>query len=64
VNATDNESMTPLHYAAMRGNVTATKTLLQWPGINIEVTTDPNILIYSYVPKLHNFGSLYIHVHT
>jgi ankyrin repeat protein len=51
VNEPDDESLTPLHYAAMRGNVTATKTLLQWPGINIEVATGADVTISKKMAK-------------
>lgn len=37
VNETDKYGLTPLHYAAMRGNDDATRELLQCEGINIEV---------------------------
>ena len=48
VNDKDDESLTPLHYTAMRGNLSAAKQLLKWPGIDIEVrlpgsTTHANI---------------------
>lgn len=38
LNRGDKYGLTPLHYAAMRGNELATKELLQFRGINIEVT--------------------------
>ena len=37
VNVKDDYGLTPLHYAAMRGNAMAAKDLLSCPAINIEV---------------------------
>ena len=39
VNDKDEDSMRPLHTAAMRGNLSATRQLLKWPGIDIEVSS-------------------------
>ena len=44
VNEKDDDSLTPLHYAAMRGNVSATKQLLRCPNIDIEVNNNNNHL--------------------
>lgn len=38
VNAQDNYGMTPLHYAAMRGNIIATGELLKSTKINLGVS--------------------------
>lgn len=38
VNIRDNYGMTPLHYAASKGNVTAVKELLQCDGIRVDVS--------------------------
>lgn len=38
VNEKDKYGLTPLHYAAMRGNTDATKELLSCKGVDIEVT--------------------------
>ena len=37
VNASDKYGLTPLHYAAMRGNDDAAADLLQIPSTNLEV---------------------------
>lgn len=38
VNIRDNYGMTPLHYAASKGNITAVKELLQCDGIRVDVS--------------------------
>lgn len=38
VNAVDNYNQTPLNYAAVKGNVEALSLLLQWKGIDLEVS--------------------------
>ena len=39
VNVSDNFGSTPLHFAAMRGNITALKAILQYPALDMEVST-------------------------
>lgn len=38
INSQDKYGLTPLHFAAMRGNEVATKELLRFKGIDIEVS--------------------------
>lgn len=43
VNAQDSYGMTPLHYAAMKGNIAAVKELLQSNEINVDVSDIENL---------------------
>lgn len=45
INGRDNYGMTPLHYAAMRGNEVAARDLLTFEDIKVEVTILMIILI-------------------
>ena len=45
VNIRDNYGMTPLHYAASKGNQTAVKELLQCEGIKVDVSC----LLFTYL---------------
>ena len=47
VNVRDNYGLSPLHYAATKGNLTAVRELLQCDGIKIDVSYFVDCLICS-----------------
>lgn len=48
VNVKDNYGMTPLHYAASKGNLTAVKELLQCEGVKVDVSC--LVYCFNYIP--------------
>ena len=46
VNVCDNYGLSPLHYAASKGNLTAVRELLQCDGIKIDVSCFVDCLIF------------------
>ena len=47
VNVCDNYGLSPLHYAASKGNLTAVRELLQCDGIKIDVSCFVDCLIFN-----------------
>ena len=48
MNVCDNYGLSPLHYAASKGNLTAVRELLQCDGIKIDVSCFVDCLICSF----------------